>query len=164
MIGAVRRLARKAEPTAACVYLLRDRRKRAGGVLETGPNYARTRRRRKRTQTAHADVERGLTGQRRPQRIGQRGRARLVDLTEELQRDVQVGLGHPRDVRGVRAQTIDRGGQPLPDVVRQQHGDEQTEAGYLGVSSSRRRLTIPARRAASGSSVSAVFRSCIAPA
>jgi len=39
-------------------------------------------------------------------------------------------------------QALDRGRQPLPELARQQHGDEEAKTGYRGVSSSRIRRTI----------------------
>src|SRR5262249_13110262 len=86
-----------------------------------------------------------------------------LDLTEKLERDVEVALRHPRHVGGVGTQMIDRDREPLPQVVRQQHGDEEAKTRYLGDSSERNRLAIDARRAASGSAASAARRSWLAP-
>jgi hypothetical protein len=138
----------------------RQRRRR----LETDPHDARASRRREGAEAAHGELEGRRAFGNRPEGRRDGIDACLVDLAEELQRDVQVRFGDPRDVARDVAQAADLDGQTPAEGVGKENRDEGPEAAYRGVSSKRISRAIASRRAVSGSSACAAFKSCRAPA
>ena len=97
------------------------------------PQYPRPGRARKGAEPADVHSE-GRNRGRAFQRRGNLREAGLVDTTEELDRDVQVLDGDPRDARGVRPEPVDFPREALPDLVGQQDRDERPDVGYRTVS------------------------------
>ena len=97
------------------------------------PQYSRPDRARKGAEPANVHSE-GRNRGRALQRRGNLRESSLLDTTEELDRDVQVLGGDPRDARGMRPEPVDFPPEAPSDLVGQQDRDERPDVGYRAVS------------------------------